>query len=189
MRNIVVCILVFFFSIYIGHCQVAVVKESKFWIDAGPGAYNSGHTSGFTLYLGANLVFDSTQYKLRTLLHDEFLLFGPSPSEKYYSVGALIGKGIYTRFIQIQVSAGLGVTGGITRGDLLYTEPIGGGWFDFSDRRRFEEKRFFTPSIPIEIDLLITPFKFVGVGFSLFGELNPKRPLYGAALKLGIGKF
>jgi hypothetical protein len=85
-------------------------------------------------------------------------------------------------------SGGLGITGGIKRGDLLYTEPST-GWFNIADGRRFEKDQFISPSIPLEIDLLFKPIKFLGVGFSLFGDLNFNRPMYGVALKLGIGQL
>jgi len=33
------------------------------------------------------------------------------------------------------------------------------------------------------------PIKYLGVGVSLFGDLNLKRPMYGFVFKFGLGKL
>jgi len=172
-----------------GFSQIVDFKKDQYWIDAGFGSYYStDQTDGFTWNLGVNLISDNTLYKLRFLNQQEFKIFGPGPLEESYSVGMMIGKGFKGKYIQILFSGGLGITGGIKRGKLLYTEPSS-GWFDIGDPRHFEKERFISPSIPLEIDLLIKPIKYLGAGVTLFGDLNLKRPMYGFVLKFGLGKM
>jgi len=189
MKRIGILIIGFICLFQVGYTQVIDLEKDKYWIDAGFGSYYSTeHTDGFTWNFGVNLIFDSTLYKLRFLNQQEFDLFGPDPLEEFYSVGMMIGKGFAGKFVQIQFSGGLGITGGIKRGELLYTEPSS-GWFDIGDPRHFERDRFISPSIPLEIDILIMPIKYLGVGVSLFGDLNLKRPMYGFVFKFGLGKL
>jgi len=168
--------------------QIIDLKNDKLWIDLGIGSYYAFEESdGFSDYISVNLYKDSVLYKIRFLNYDEFNLFGPSPSEEFYDIGMMIGKGFSGKYAQILFSGGLGVTGGIKRGKLLYTEPSGD--FSIDDPRHFDSDRFITPSIPLEIDVLFKPIKYLGAGVSLFGNLNLKQPMYGFAIKFSIGKM
>jgi len=172
-----------------GSSQIIDFKNDKYWIDAGLGNYYStSNTDGFTWNLGFNLIHDSKLYKVRFLNNKEFQLFSPDPLEEFNSVGILIGKGFSGKYIQIQFSGGLGVTSGLKRGKLLYTDPSK-GWFDISNLNHYDKDRYITPSIPLEIDLLVKPIKFLGLGITLFGDLNYKRPMYGLIFKFGLGKL
>lgn len=110
--------------------------------------------------------------------HQEFELFGPDPMEESYSVGMMIGKGFRRKHIQIQFSGGLEIIGGIKRGKSLSENPSS-GWFSLDDPRHYEREKFISPSIPLEINLMIIPTKYFGPGISIFGDLNLKRPMYG----------
>lgn len=98
-------------------CQIVDWKNDKYWLEAGLGGYSStDSTGGFSYVLSANLIRNTTAYKLKYLYHEEFRIFGPSPREKLHSIGMLIGKGFEGKSIQIYFSAGVGIIGGVKRG-------------------------------------------------------------------------
>ncbi len=164
-------------------------KNDKYWIDAGFGNYYStDNTEGISWNLAVNLINNNTLYKIRFLNHQEFKLFGPDPLEDFYNLGMMMGKGFSGKYHEIQVSGGLGITGGVNRGKLLYVEPSQ-GWFNISNPNHYEKEKFITPSIPLEIDLIIKPIKFLGAGATLFGDLNYKKPMYGFLIKFALGKL
>ena len=172
-----------------GFNQVNDLHKYKYWIDVGSGGYYSiDNIEGFSWSLGVNLIADSTLYRLRFLNQREFKIPAPDPLEESYSVGMMIGKALTGKYIQIEFSGGLGITGGIKRGRLLYTSPPS-GWIWVGDPGHYEKDEFMSPSIPLEIDLLIKPIKYLGVGFSLFADLNLKSSTYGLMFKLGLGKL
>ncbi|MPN53579.1 hypothetical protein SDC9_201243 [bioreactor metagenome] len=135
--------------------------------------------------LGANLFKDSTLYKVRFLWNKEFDLLGSNdPSEEFYSAGVMIGKVRSNQYIQFRYSGGIGVIGGVKRGDkLLYTT---GSWLK---KNYYGEENFITPSIPLELDLIFKPIKHFGIGFAIWGELNYKRPMGGIIFKIEVGKL
>ena len=169
-------------------CQIIDIKRDKYWIDGGFGNYYStGKTDGFTRNLCVNMIIDSTIYKIRLNNYQEFQLWGIDPVEQFNSLGILIGKGYSSKYIQLYFSAGFGIIDGVKRGKLLYTD-IGQSWFSFN-ADHYEKDRFSTLSIPIEVDLLLKPIKYVGVGVSFYCDLNYKRPMYGIIFKFAIGKL
>ena len=138
--------------------------------------------------LGFNKVTDSTLYKLRFSTQQEMQIkfLGPNayPYEEFYSVGMLFGRGFTGKYGQIYFSGGFGITGGVKRGRSLYSTPkfIGGS-------TTYEEVKFISPSIPIEIEVLPIPRKYNGVGFALYGDLNLERPMFGFVVKIRLVKL
>jgi len=185
-------ILIGLFTFYLtGFSQIIDFKNDKYWVDAGFGSFITvNNISGlpifpiFPPYLSVNLFNDKTFYKISFIRNEEWALLGDMPYEKYYSVGILLGKGFSRKYYQFQFSGGLGITGGIKRGDFLYND---GDWPFSTDY--YERDKFITPSIPVEIDLLLKPIKYAGIGVTLFGNLNFVRPYCGFALKLSMGKL
>ncbi len=187
MKKFIIFIGLSIFSIQ-SFSQIVDFSKDKFWIDLGMGSYRSfDKTDGFTGYISANLYKDSLLYKVRYQAYEEFNLFGPHPSEEFYDIGIMLGKGFSGKYSHILFSCGLGVTGGTMRGKLLYTEPTGD--FSINDPRHFEGDRFITPSIPLEIDILFKPVKYLGAGVIFYGNLNFKQPMYGFVIRVGIGKL
>jgi hypothetical protein len=180
----VLCILYSFTS----YGQKSDSTKFDLWVDAGIGAYGaSSESGGFSPILGINLYHQETLYRIRYTHAYEFNLLGPSPSENLYSYGALLGKGVSTDKINLIFSAGLGITTGIIRGDLKEVHS-GGGIISFRNEE-FEKVYVFTPSIPLEVDMLFKATKFFGLNFTLFADFNLKRPYLGWAVKLSIGKL
>ncbi len=158
------------------------------WADVGIGAYGaSSKSNGFSPMIGLNVYFQKILYRIRYTHAYEFDLFGPTPSENLYSYGALIGKGLSNDKINVTFSAGLGITTGVIRGDFKEARSSG-GLLSFRNEE-YEIVNVFTPSIPLEIDMLLKFTKFFGAGFTIFADLTLKRPYLGWAIKLSIGKL
>lgn len=157
-------------------------ESSKFqlWANAGLGIYGTtGKNGGLSAGLSLNLCQNEALYKIRYIQLFELDLFGPTPSEAFQSYGALVGKGISNEKVSLIFSAGLGITTGIRRGDLI----------SIDDPSEFERDHIFTPSIPLEIDILWKTTKFFGPNMTLFADLNIKRPYLGYMAKFSIGKL
>ena len=189
MRRLSILFVLFTFYLT-GFSQIIDFKNDKYWVDAGFGSFITvKNISGmpsfpvFPPYLSVNLFNDHTFYKISFIRNKEWALLGDKPYEVYNSVSILLGKGFSRKYYQFQFSGGLGITGGIKRGDFLYNA---GGWFDPD---YYESDKFITPSIPLEIDLLLKPIKYAGIGVTLFGNLNFVRPYCGFAIKLSMGKL
>lgn len=158
------------------------------WADVGIGSYGAGpESTGFSPMLGINLYHKQILYRIRYTHAYEFELFGPTPSENLYSFGALVGKGFSNDKINFIFSAGLGITTGVIRGEFKEAQSSG-GLLSFRNEV-FEKVNVFTPSIPLEIDMLLKFTKFFGAGFTVFADLNFRRPYLGWTIKLGIGKL
>lgn len=186
MRKKILYFIVFTFFLSSGFSQILDTKNDKYWIDGGLGRYFATYkTESIALGFSANLLKNNTIYGGRFIHYQELWLFGPEPSEKFNEFGILIGKGFYGEYLQIQFLGGIGIFGGYKRGDYLYTDT-NNLWFK---TKYYEKEKFVTAYIPIGIDIQIKPFKYLGLGVSLFGNLNIKTPLYGFIVKIGIGKL
>ncbi len=164
-------------------------KDDRFWGEVGVGLYNSDE--GYDKYANdfcVKLLKGNTLYTFRAMGIWEPTLFGPNVSDKLSGLGLLIGTVMSDNYIHVGISGGLGYIGGVMRGKLLYTDPST-GFFDITDRRHFEKVEFLTPCIPIQIDFLLKPFSFLGLGVSLFADINFKRTIKGVTFKIGLGEF
>ena len=189
MRHIIliICAITVLFSIK-STAQEANLNEA-FWFEGGMGGFQSvAAIDGFTVTLGAAYQYGNYIFRGRYMHHDEFNMFGPDPSENFHELGLLAGKTFYSKYLSLDVSAGLGIISGIRRGDFLYMEESS-GWFDFSDPRHYEKDLFFLPAIPLSIDASFKPVPYLGIGLSLYGNLNPSRPLCGIGFRIMAGKL
>ncbi|MFA5646790.1 MAG: hypothetical protein WC951_00655 [Bacteroidales bacterium] len=144
MKRYLVFLALCFFLTAPTHSQIIDLEKDQLWVDIGFGVLETYGVTEINFNLGLNLVSGSILYKIRTLINTEFDLFGPTPSEEFYSLGALIGKGFSTDYIHIYFSGGIGITGGVKRGEYLYTEPSS-GWLDIGDGRNYERETFLLP--------------------------------------------
>lgn len=168
----------FFFLGLVGQCQLNDLKIEKRWIDLGIGFYSAPtHTQGINFSLGANLIHNRTLGRLKTTYYKPIGTKSNSPKEQYYSVGILIGREFLGEHILL--SGGLGLFGGSSTHES----------YDEGSISSSSKSMFFSPSIPLEIDFMVKPLSFMGIGISAFADLNLIRPIYGVALKLGIGKL
>jgi len=169
--------------------QVVDFENDEYWVDAGVGGFSTiDEISDISWHLSVNLFKDTTFYKIKYTRNEEwdFSFSGPRPEEKYNSISLMIGKGFSRKHIQLQYLGGLGITGGIKRGKFIKRT---GQYLFFGPYDVYEEDKFITLSIPLEVGLTFKPGKYIGIGGTLFGDLNKVRPYYGLALKLSVGKL
>ncbi len=184
MKNLIL----FIYSIlqaYSIYSQQPSDKTNKYWIDAGIGNYSNFHNSGgLNWNTSINFMQNRISLKIRYLNHEELNILGPSPAERFNSVGFLIGKSILAKYGHCSFVGGIGIVSGTKRGNLLYTNSTLIG-----DGRHYERNSFTSISIPLEVDLQYSPFKYVGIGTSLYCDLNLKNPMWGFLFKIALGKL
>jgi hypothetical protein len=162
-------------------------NNDKYWVEIGSGTfatiYDISGIPSFPHYISANYDNGKYLYKLSFLRNEEWDVFGDLPYEKYYTGTVLLGKGISNQDFQVRFYVGIGLTGGITRGnDLNRTSGI-------YNQKVYERKTFMTGSVPFQVNFDYKPFKYIGFGMLLFADINLVRPYYGIALVLSIGKL
>ena len=183
MKNKALFIILF---ISITTCgQVIDFKNDKYWIESGIGiaqTTSSSKDADIAAEFAFNLIKGKSILKTRILAVSEFNILAGG-NESSINIGALIGKHHSTKFFKASYLAGLGITTGQERGKKIGTT---GGWLSFN---RYEMNNFTSISIPIEVNLVLKPMKFIGIGLTLFGDINAKRSSYGLLLKLEVGKL
>lgn len=163
--------------------------RSKWWIDAFLGQFSAskginGDTYGVGLTVFDNKFFYTGKIVRNQEPRDFLFIEGPLPHEGYTSVDLTIGKGISKKYFLFHFSGGLGITTGIKRGAFIKTEPTFFGSYDV-----YEKDRFTAPSIPLELELMFKPTRWLGLGFGCFGNLNTVRSYGGGAFKLSLGRL
>lgn len=187
-RTLIIFLCLLFFHTTITSQSIDRMDD-RFWGEVGIGTYNS--ENGYDKYASefcVKLLKGNTLYTFRAMGVWEPTLFGPNVTENFSGLGLLIGTVISDKYFHVGISGGLGYISGVMRGKLLYTEPST-GFFDFRDLRHFEKVDFFSPSIPLQIDLLLKPLNHFGLGVTLFADINFKRTVKGITFKIGLGEF
>lgn len=150
------------------------VQSSSGWFSLGIGATSQGLLigCGYTTHITSN-----TLLTIRYARTDEITLWA-SPSERVWDLGALVGIGSVGKNGGAAVSIGLGLVGGVRRG-----ERIGGGWFS----SKCEALEFSTIGIPVELQFIFRASS-LGIGVNTYANLNPEKSFAGAALSLLISE-
>jgi hypothetical protein len=184
MKKLIILVLILI-QVQIMYGQQPLAETSKYWIDAGIGNYSNFHNSGgLNWNTSVNYMQNKISYKIRYLYNEEFDIFGPSPAERFKSGGILIGKSILANYGHCSFLGGIGMVSGTKRGNLLYTNSTLIG-----DGRHYERNSFTAISIPLEVDLQYSPFKYFGIGTSLYCDLNLEYPMWGFLFKIALGKL
>lgn len=187
-RSLIIFLCLLFFHTTISS-QSVDRKDERFWGEVGVGLYNSDNIyDKYASEFCVKLLKGNTLYTFRAMGVWEPTLFGPNVTDNFSGLGLLIGTVMSDKFIHVGISGGLGYIKGVMRGKLLYTEPSA-GFFDIWDNRYFEKIEFFSPSIPLQIDFLLKPFSNLGLGVTLFADINFKRTVKGITFKIGLGEF
>ena len=158
-------------------------KEGKLgWVNLGYGGSSVGKSFGasYSQQLAGGLLSGRFIYNRE----DTSILFsGPAPAERVWDIGMLYGLMGKEKYAMASISAGLSVVGGVHRGEFLYrTTGIFG-------RRHYEKNEFSNIGIPVELQLFITPFAFLGLGFYGFANLNAEESFAGGLICLQLGKL
>lgn len=166
-------------------------NKDLWWINIGFGkggmfggdldnAKNSEHDVN-NLSLLASSSFYSPQIgfpiTVRTAASAEQVMMFTSDIEYIYDYGVLIGQMHKTRWGRIVYSAGISTV----KGMYIY------GFEDASNETIWKYKSYETIGMPLQVELIFTPIKYIGVGITGYGNLNLKRSFWGAAVCFQFG--
>jgi len=154
------------------------IAKELYWFNGGIGSSSAGLSAGisFSHLNGKHLL------TVRLTYNEEFVIFGPSPAENAWDFGCMYGRVTKSKYGFASIAAGLGLVGGVRRGRYLGYDV--NGWFGTS---WYAEDDFFTLGIPAELQAFWTPFSKLGIGVTLYGNLNPEKPFAGLLVSIQIG--
>lgn len=197
MRKKLFCFIAFFLIVGVGEAQTDEFNEAglnqtdnlnneKYWVDAGLGFFiSTKDASGLSLNLGANVIQKNILGRLKISYYSAMNLGSSAPLEKYHSIGILVGKAFTSQNISIQLSGGLGITRLKLRSQWQEGSNEDGTYVSQLSKK----ETIFSPSIPLEVVFMVKPLKYMGMGVSLFADLNIKRPMCGVIFKIDIGRI
>lgn len=163
----------------------------------GSGGSGVGSTGLSGLLSGTLQVGDVHLLTVRALVSDELRLEfidETQPLEETWAAGVLYGREITggDRAV-LTASAGLGLIGGIRRGELLRTEveslnkPSKIGLPIWKRTDVYEHKRIRAIGLPVEVRLHTRPAKMLGVDIVAFGNANRSDTYGGIAVQVRLG--
>lgn len=130
-----------------------------------------------------NVLRNKFIYSLDYYRYEEFLIFGPDPSEYYNQIGLMIGKYVGDELFRFQYQAGIAPFWGIRRTELI-KEGIGIFSSDYH-----EKENFFTIGITLKLGFKIVPTSFLSIGIDLQTNMNLENTVYMPMLSVEIGKL
>ena len=151
-------------------CQLTENNQNKYWGTFG----FAGYEDGFGLGVSADYLKNRNYWKLRYIKVYEFafeIFSHTEPYEKFYDIGLLYGRITNTKIVRFSISGGLGIFGGIKRGDFLFTNQVS----SWNYINYYKENQIFSPSIPLEVGMNLMPLDIIGIGISGFANINFKK--------------
>ncbi len=147
-------------------------RDSRFWIGSGLGlaaisnyADEQGIFGLFAGNLNATYQFGRHLVSARGALATVLLV-------TFSDVGLLYGRVLSEGSFFASVGAGV-----------AYVEGLDVGLFGDND------ELFATIGLPLEVQLFVRPFRFIGVGIYGFANINPEQNFTGATFSVQIGNF
>ncbi len=172
-----------------GFSQTSADSSKVFWGTFGFAGYHSGSSEGFGFNISTDYLKNKNYWKLRFINVYEFdieIFSQTIPDEKFYDIGLLYGRIKKTKFIRLSIAGGLGLFGGVKRGPFEYSTSSTWG---LGSKYYYREDHILSPAIPLEVDLNLIPFKYVGIGISGFANLNIENSMVGFTIKLELGRL
>lgn len=137
--------------------------------------------------LGISLQVKRSVISLRSLYMREVPIISFSeqePKENSWDVGLLYGYNfIQAKNFSLSFSAGVSRTGGLKRGKFVSKASNGGMFAD----EYYEEKRYTTIGLPIELGFRIHTKETIGGEVSLFADINSKNTFGGITFSYQAG--
>ena len=156
-------------------------NKNLYWADVGVGLNFGNNNEYLSGTVSANYTNNDMLYKLRYTRYELFEIMG-SNNKHFNEIGGMIGIAKTKKLVRLSASGGLGfVTGKLTE-KFVYQE---GG----TTTVRGNTENIFALCVPLEAEVVLTPVKFAGIGLFVNGNINLKVPLFGAGIKLSIGKL
>jgi hypothetical protein len=163
------------------HAQTGL---QNLWVNGGLGVGGKGVAGELKLSCEVSDHAVSIRYVATEEIR-EWFSNGPTPIESTQDIALLYALcGQRTNLTFVKVSAGLGWVSGHRRGRHLGTEY---SWF-FGPHEVYEDVRFGTPGIALDIETGFTPLSIFGVGVSLIGNLNAESSYIGVLFSIQLGK-
>jgi hypothetical protein len=180
MKTITISIFVLYCSLL--SSQTTEKTEKSYWLNSGLGIYCAPQSAGFVWnVISLQQINRTKSWKIKLMYSEELNLFGPSPSEHFYEAGFLTGRVSAGNVLRVSLHGGLGFTGGTTRGDYMYTEPV------FFGASHYEKKDFFTLGIPVEAGIRAVAVKnSLELGFTAHANLNTIASQFGITMNIFI---
>lgn len=158
------------------------IAKELYWFNGGIGSSSAGLSAGISFsHLNGKHLFT-----VRSTFNEELVIFGPTPAENAWDFGCMYGRVAKSNSGFASIAAGFGLVGGVRRGRYLGYEVNGSSWFGTS---RYVADDFFTLGIPAELQAFWTPFSKLGIGITLYGNLNLERSFAGMLISLQIGNL
>jgi len=150
------------------------------WIGGGVETVVTADGSLYGINASLNYTKNDRIYKFRSLLAAELVVAGPSPNDEIWELGLLYGLHLTKDEVSVSFLAGIGYTGGIYRGDRLYSDMF---------NVYYEELTYETFGLPLEIQLDINKTRPFGLSLSAFGNINVEKSFAGLSLSLLLGRL
>lgn len=165
----------------------------------GAGSMGSDTDAGIALRGGVTLpAGEARSITVRSTLVEEFNLWGPTPAESVWDLGVLYGPQTRGKRGYAAAAVGLALVGGTRRGDRLSPpvqcsgyglEALGCALAAAFTPVEYEDLRFHTVGIPVELEAGVAFFRGFGLGVSAFANVNPERSVTGFTVSVLLGRL
>ncbi len=152
--------------------------DSFIWVGVGVGSLHTTDDCLTDFNAFVNYSKNDRTFKLRGLHAEETDVSGPKPNGELWELGLLYGLRPINGKVSVSFLAGLSYTGGTYRGDLLYSEML----YDY-----YEELRFDTVGLPLEVHFDVNTLHFVGFSIIFYADINPEKTYGGVNLSILLG--
>jgi hypothetical protein len=157
------------------YSQTDTISNSSplMWVTLGSGAGGDRTMDGLSGYLSASYFSHTRLFSIRFLFVGKSFTMEPltdhheNEIDESYEISGLYGTGIRSSLFFASASAGLGVV----------------------RLRKHNDAVQILPGIPLEAQAFITPLPVLGIGVTLFGNINGKSTYMGGLLCIRIGKL
>jgi hypothetical protein len=152
-------------------------------VRVGSGLFGLVYDCGVFYNAGKNLV--AVRYLASRQL--EFPLIGaaeagpptPRPLESIWEIAALVGRSISDKGVVLSAFAGISITGGVRRGNLISHDNT-------NNHDVYESLNTTAIGVPILGELAIYPTRYVGLSASYIANINEKREFGGFVFGLVV---
>jgi hypothetical protein len=197
MKNLSLLLLSFLISFSSINGQTSLISNN-IWISGGFGFFSAKNVDydtygALSLNCSANLVRNkitdtidkpykwNNKWEIRFISHVENIPDDVTIS--HYDLGFLYGKSCsFAKIMQLNFSAGIGV---LKREIVEYSDPGPNPVFGPIP----EIKKYYTPNIPLEVELYVVPARNFGIGIAGFANFNTERNINGLLLKVEFGRI
>jgi hypothetical protein len=155
-------------------------QDRSIWIGGGVETLITADGSLYGINASINYSKNDRIFKLRGILAEELVITGPRPNDEVWELGLLYGHHLTKGKVSVSFLAGISYTGGIYRGDRLYSDM-----FDVY----YEELTYETFGLPLEIQLDLNRARPFGLSLSAFGNINAEKSFAGLSLNLLLGRL